>query len=144
MLKECLSKNHILVQQEAKDWMHAIQYAGELLVKNGDVEEPYIFAMQNAVKEHGPYMVLDQGIALAHARPGEFVNRVSLSLVTLRIGVEFGVPCFDPVDIIIALGAIDNKSHICAMRDLANILIDKSKINTIRLASSVEEIIAIL
>lgn len=144
MLKNCLTKRHILVQKEADNWKQAIQIAGELLVKNGDVEELYISAMQNAVKEHGPYMVLDQGIALAHARPGEYVNHVCFSLVTLSEGVEFGVPEFDPVDIIIALGAMDNESHICGMRDLANILLDKEKVATIRAASTPEEILAIL
>ncbi len=144
MLKNCLTIDHILVKQDAVDWRQAIQLAGEMLVKSGDVEAPYISAMQDSVLENGPYMVVDQGIALAHARPGEYVNRVCFSLVTLRKGVEFGVPEFDPVDMVFALGALDNESHIETLRGLADILLDEEKVKMIREAQQPEDVLALL
>ena len=68
--------------------------------------------MQDSFAELGPYMVIAEGIALAHARPSEAVISTGLSVVTLKSPVEFGSERFDPVSIVFGLAAVDHDGHI--------------------------------
>ena len=83
-------------------------------------------------EEHQAYIVIAPGIALPHARPEDGVKKICLSLLTLQKPVHFGHPHNDPVDLVIALGMIDNKSHVEALASLSEILMDKKKLNIIR------------
>ena len=132
MLEQVLVPENILLKRVANDWRHAIEIASQPLLAKQDIEPSYVLAMQDAVVEHGPYMVLGPGLALAHARPGKDVNRVCLSLLTIDPPVNFGNPDFDPVDILIAFGTPDSDSHIEMLRELGKILMDEDNLAVIR------------
>ena len=71
------------------------------------------------VEEHGPYIVLAPGIALAHARPEDGVCRVGIAAVTLTDPVEFGHEDNDPVDVVFAFGSPDADQHVRLLSELA-------------------------
>jgi PTS system ascorbate-specific IIA component len=71
------------------------------------------------VEEHGPYIVLAPGLALAHARPEDGVLRVCLAVVTLAEPVAFGHPDNDPVDVVFAFGSPDAEQHVAMLSALA-------------------------
>lgn len=144
MIAQLLDKDSVLVNVEVDNWEDALRCAGEPLVKNGAIEPVYITKMIDAVKELGPYIVLDKGIALAHSRPEDGVNRIGLSLVTLKKPIEFGNPDNDPVSLIICLAAIDNTSHLEVISDLANFLSDRSNFDKLIACETVEEILDLI
>ena len=117
---------------KASDWKEAIRIAGELLLKSGSIEPRYIDAMIKFCEEYNAYIVVAPGIALAHARPEDGVKKIGFSLITLESPVHFGHPENDPVDIVIAFGAIDSSSHINILAQLAKLLSISEKVEKIR------------
>lgn len=138
VLADVLTPETIQLDATAGDWREAIRLAGQLLVDRGDATPEYIDAMIRTVEELGPYMVIAPGIALAHARPGQGVRRVCLSLVRLRNPVSFGNPDNDPVDLVFALGGIDHNSHLDVLAQLTQLLSDEKQVSLIREAQETE------
>ena len=142
-LEKFLTKDHIQLNCRAKDWKNAIAISAIPMLKAKEIEPTYVNSMQKAVEEFGPYMVLAEGFALAHAKPGPEVHSVCISLITLDPPVEFGNDDFDPVDILVAFGTPDPKSHINILRELGELLNKPESFGIIRAAESNQEIISL-
>ena len=143
-LIDCLTENMIKINVSVSDWKKAINVAGKLLIETKAAEPCYIPAMIDFCEQYNAYIVIAPGIALPHARPEDGAKKVGLSLVTLKKPVNFGHTENDPVDLIIALCAPDNKQHVNVIAELAERLMDKERVNKIRNAKSKKEVITIL
>ncbi len=110
-------------------WQEAIAAAGELLVDAGHVKTDYVQAMIRVVEELGPYIVLIDGFALAHARPSDGVLENSISLAVLDEAVDFGGGKM--VSCVFALAAKDHDSHIETLGRLAGLLSDEQTRNSL-------------
>lgn len=128
----------IRVGVSASHYSEAIAAAGDLLVSAGHVSPKYVQAMTRVVDELGPYMVLVEGFALAHAEPGELVYRNSISLAVLNESVDFGSGKM--VKAVFAMAAKDHDSHIEALGELAALLSDEVLRNEILTATDSERI----
>ncbi|KLN91378.1 hypothetical protein ABT59_09585 [Enterococcus cecorum] len=138
MIKDILTAQNILIHKEVSDWQEAIKVVAEPLLKEEVITENYIDAMINTVKEYGPYIVIGEHIALAHARPTDGSKKLGLSVVTLKNPVNFGHEDHDPVNIIFCLSAIDNYSHLNIMKNLIELIHDKDKLKRLAQADTVE------
>lgn len=67
-----------------------------------------------------------------------------MTFTTLKKPVEFVNEINDPVDLVVAFGALGKKQHIEALRDLANILVDKKNVQNLREAKNIEELLKIM
>lgn len=141
MLKDVVNKNMIRLDFRAKDWEAAVVEAGNLLYENGCIEVKYINSMVEAVKSIGPYIVIGKGIALPHSRSSDGVKKIGISILRLIKPVVFGHPENDPVDLVFALSAIDNSSHLRVLSDLAKMLNSEVNVTKIRKAKTSDEII---
>ena len=112
------------VRQPAADWREAVRVACAPLVEAGAVTDTYPQRCLDLVEEHGPYIVLAPGIALAHARPEDGVRRVGVAAVTLASPVAFGHEDNDPVDLVFAFGSPDADQHVGLLSSLARHLVD--------------------
>ena len=110
---------HVSLGSEVEDWRQAVRTACRPLVGTGAVSEAYVERCLAMVEEHGPYMVVAPGIALAHARPEDGVNRVCLALARLKSSVPFHHPDNDPVDLVFAFGSPDKTQHLDLLSALA-------------------------
>jgi PTS system ascorbate-specific IIA component len=137
-LKKILTIETVRANVRVDTWQQAADKVGCLLVEAGKVETKYIRRMKQALDEVGPYVVVAPGIALLHARPEDGVLQPCISLITLENPVEFGHSENDPVDIVIAFGAIDKDSHIPALKQLAEKIGNEQIIKQIRSATSDE------
>jgi len=140
-LSELLTEDTVLIKATASDWKDAIRKSGELLVKAGAAEPRYVEAMIRFCEEHQAYIVITPGVAIPHARPEDGMKRVGFSLVTLKKPVYFGHTQNDPVDLLVALGGPDNKSHLKALAQLAETLQNQETIKRIRNAQTKEEVL---
>lgn len=129
MLQDILKQSNILLNQECGDWKEAITRVAEILVSDSVIEESYITAMIRSVEEFGPYIVVGKHLALAHARPEDGVNKLGISVMTLKNPVYFGNPDNDPVRIVFCLAAVDSYSHLNVMRNLIDLINDEDKVN---------------
>ncbi|HET6948357.1 MAG TPA: PTS sugar transporter subunit IIA [bacterium] len=141
-LSALLPRSAIRVGVEAADWRAAVTAAGEALASSGATTPAYTGEMIAAIEAMGPYMVIAPGIALPHARPSPAVLRVGLSVVALARPVPFGHPQNDPVTLVIALAATDNRSHTQALATLAGLLAEETRRAALLRAERPEEILA--
>jgi len=143
-LADLLTKEVIELHGTASDWREAVRLAGALLAKNEAVTPAYVEAMVKVVEELGPYMVVAPGIALAHARPENGVQRPCMSLVRLASPVEFGSTANDPVDLIFAFGAVDKAAHLQALKELAIFLQREEATSALRRCDTVDEALGLI
>lgn len=143
-LAEAFAENSLRVFAAALDREHAIELAGDLLVSSGRVTPEYTVAMVDVLESHGPYFVIAPGIALAHAKPSEFVISSGLSLVTLAEPIVFGNEANDPVELVFGLCAVDHDSHLEMLAELSNLLSDNEAVNILLNAGDTEQIRALL
>lgn len=138
-MKEVVSLVNIKVRAKAKNWKEAIEASGNLLLENGKITRKYIDNMIKAVIDLGPYMVLTPGFALAHAEPSSDVLENGVSLITLESPVNFG-SINDPVNVILCLACTDSKSHINALKAIAEKLMMEGMIERIASCKSIKEV----
>lgn len=129
MLKDILTDSNIIIQANPKNWEETIELVAQPLLKENVIEQKYIEAMVASVNEYGPYIVIGKHLALAHARPEDGVNKLGVSVATLKEGVAFNNPDLDPVKIIFCLAAVDSYSHLNIMRELVELINDEEKLN---------------
>lgn len=122
MLEDLLSESFVVTNGHADNWEEAVSKAGDLLIKNKTVESLYVENMIQAVHDFGPYIVIAQGIALAHASSKEGVHQISMSLLTLAEPVPFGSKLNDPVHAVFTLATTDHDSHLTALSELVRLL----------------------
>ena len=106
--------------RSAADWREAVRLAGRALEDSGATTAVYADEMVRMIEEHGPYVVISPGLALAHARPGPSVLADGLSVVTLERPVPFGHPHNDPVQVVLGLAVRSPDRHLSLIADLAN------------------------
>lgn len=128
MLEQITTEN-ISVGVHATDWEDAVRLSSEYMLETHAIEQSYIYAMIEALHRLGPYIVLGKHVALAHARPEQGVNKLSVHFTTLTPPIPFGNDKFDPVCLIITLAATDANSHLELISELADILIEEENIN---------------
>jgi activator of the mannose operon, transcriptional antiterminator len=143
VLADVLDHRAIRLDVSAGDWEDAIRLGGALLVERGTVRPSYVDAMVQMVRRVGPYIVLDKGVALPHARPEDGVLQLGFSFLRLKEPVSFGHETNDPVRLVICLASPDNEIHLRALQQLANLLSDPGARQTLEQGSS-DDILALM
>ncbi|MHB1172442.1 MAG: PTS sugar transporter subunit IIA [Lacisediminihabitans sp.] len=139
-----LPETAIVLGALADDWRGAVRLAGGALADSGAALPGYADEMIRMIEEHGPYVVIAPGLALAHARPGPEVLADGLAVVTLATPVAFGHPHNDPVSVVLGLAIERADAHLVALAELANIFNDSSAIPALADAKSAAEVWEIL
>jgi PTS system ascorbate-specific IIA component len=121
-------------------WREAIRTAGAALTASGAAKPGYSDAMVRMIDEHGPYVVIAPGLALAHARPDDQVLADGLAIVTLADPVSFGHPHNDPVRVVLGLAVVSVGGHLESIADIANVFNDASVIEALAEASTPAEV----
>jgi transcriptional antiterminator/mannitol/fructose-specific phosphotransferase system IIA component (Ntr-type) len=131
----------VAVNVKASDYADAIRRGGKLLFDNKSIDHRYIEEMQKTAQTYMGNIVIAPHIAMPHARPQGYVNRVCMSIVHLKNPVCFGHREYDPVKIVFCLGAVDDCSHHRALDDLLALLEDKAAIDRVLNAEKAEDIL---
>jgi PTS system ascorbate-specific IIA component len=135
-----LPADAVILGAEVADWRAAVRLAGTALSQASIAKPEYAGEMIRMIEEHGPYVVIAPGLALAHARPGPEVLADGIAIVTLSTPVNFGHPYNDPVSVVLALAVASGDAHIALVAELANIFNDSSAVEDLANATSVDEV----
>lgn len=144
MLSELLTADMIQLTDHQMGWEEAIDAAAEPLKQKEKINQNYVEAMINKVKDYGPFIHIGKGVALPHARPEDGVNELGMSMLKVDKPVLLSDDENHPIQIFICLAAIDNEMHLKALASLTKILSNKEKLETLLNASSKEEILEIM
>ena len=137
---EHVSADDVEIGAQAGTWEEAIARSARYLLETGKIEQRYIDAMVDAVKRVGPYIVLTDQVALAHARPECGAVELAVHFTVFPDGIAFGTP-FDPIRLIITLAAVDDVSHLDLMAELATVLMNPANIDALVSSATPEEFV---
>jgi mannitol operon transcriptional antiterminator len=143
LLSEMINERRIVVNAKINNKEEAIRLAGKLLYDDGYIDENYTDAMLKMSSELGSYIVIAPGIAMPHARPEAGALKAGFSIIIIPAGVNFGHEKNDPVHIVFALAAVDNSSHLKAMRELSMFLNEEENIQAVQQAKDSKEVVHI-
>lgn len=139
-----LPDDAVVLGARARGWREAVELAGRALTASGATDAGYAVDMVRMVEQHGPYIVVAPGLALAHARPGPAVRRDGLAIVTLADPVPFGHPHNDPVRVVLALAGASSARHLQLVAEIANIFNDSDAVERLAEAVTADEVRTIL
>lgn len=139
-----LPDDAVVLGARARDWREAVEFAGRALTACGATDAGYAVDMIRMIEQHGPYVVVAPGLALAHARPGPAVRRDGLAIVTLADPVPFGHPYNDPVRVVLALAGASSARHLQLVAEIANIFNDSDAVERLADAPDADAVRAIL
>lgn len=147
-LTDLLIKDHIQQSDEALSWQAAITLAAQPLLADHYITADYVAAMIAMVEEVGPYIVLAPQVAIPHARPENGGKKLGMSLLQMKVPVDFDLKQEGgddyQVKLLFVLSTVDNDSHLTALKQLSNILEDDETIDALINASSTDELLAII
>jgi PTS system ascorbate-specific IIA component len=135
-----LPESAIVLGADAATWRDAVTITGDALVASGAARPGYAREMIRMIEEHGPYVVVAPGLALAHARPGPEVIADGLAVVTLRTPVRFGHPHNDPVSVVVGLALADADRHLATIAAVANVFNDTTAVADLAAATTAAEV----
>ena len=144
MLSRLLTKDFIQFSNESLSWEDAISLSAQHLLEQGKIENCYIEAMINKVKEFGPFINLGQGVALPHARPDEGVKEFGMSVLKLQEPVSLLDDEEQRVDLLFCLAASDNQKHLEALSALTKLLSNKQVLKQLKDAETIQEFLTII
>lgn len=88
-LLNMLDTKYIRLSGESLDWRSAMELAAEDLIRDGFFGTAYVEKAIENVEEYGSYIIISQGIALAHANRESGVYKDGLGLLISRDGIRF-------------------------------------------------------
>lgn len=138
-----LTKDFIQLEGEVSSWEEAIIKSSKPLLEEGFIEQSYVDAMIDSVKEHGPYIVIAPNIALPHARPEAGSKKVGFSVLRLDKPVAFSDQDDHKARLFIALSCVDSTTHLEILQSIVTILSDEEKHDEIFNAETIDEILDI-
>jgi mannitol/fructose-specific phosphotransferase system IIA component (Ntr-type) len=142
-LREMLRPPLVAVDVRVNNWQEAVHVCGRLFHEDGATEKRFSDAMIRVAIEFGPYIVVAPGIALPHARPEDGVIKASMSAIKLSTPVDFGNAGNDPVWLVVALAAIDDRQHIQGLSELASVLSDNRNIERLKACQTPQELLEV-
>lgn len=128
-LKKLLKKENVKFIDEAENWKEAIFQSGDLLVSNKKVTSEYVHEMVELVEKHGPYIVLEEGIAMPHAGISENVLETGISL--LVVNEKVSLPEGRNANIFLSFAAKNKNDNIDIMNDLFELITKYEFINKV-------------
>ncbi|WP_195854112.1 BglG family transcription antiterminator [Aerococcus tenax] len=147
-LMDFLSKDFIQITDENLNWKDAISLASKPLLDRDYIKQEYIDTMIQIVEDIGPYIVLVPGIALAHARPENGVNKLGMSLLKLNKPTNFNKEGEDNPDryvsLIFVLAAVDGQAHLDALVQLSKIMDNEESIELINKQKDISSLFEVM
>ncbi len=144
-LKSFLKPSLVRVKIRVNDWQTAFYQAGNLLYQEGMIEKRYIDRMIANAEKYGPYMMLCDKVALAHAATGDGAVKTGFSFVTLAEPVIFRFGEEEQlIQMVIGLSAEENMSHLTALGELIDRVCRKDRLEKLLSAGTGEELLCFL
>ena len=142
MLNELITKDHITFIDQVDSYPEALRKGAEVLIKNKYITEQYVDKVIENVKPLGPYIVVAPDVAISHSRPVDGALKLGMSILILKEPVSFSDEKDRDVRIIVTLSAPDADSHLVALGQLSELLMEETE--KILNMSSKEEVLALI
>ena len=119
-LSGILSENKVVFKNDVKDWKEAINILGNILQKNGSINNKYTQSMIDNIENLGPYIIIDDNIALPHSQSLGNVYKTDISLLILKEAVDIKGRM---AKIFFCFSTIDEKNHLEILNDIYKLIL---------------------
>ncbi|MCF0147969.1 MAG: BglG family transcription antiterminator [Clostridium sp.] len=141
-LKRYILEDNIQLNLKADNWEEAIRLSAIPLLNNKAITEEYIDAMIENVNNLGAYIVVDDGIAIPHARPDNYVKNFGITINTFINPITIGS---HNIRIFITIASTNNEDHIELITQIMKLIEDENFINILNTSdASKKEILEII
>ncbi|HIX67757.1 MAG TPA: BglG family transcription antiterminator [Candidatus Anaerostipes excrementavium] len=141
-LKDVLVRETIQVLDHTVSWEEAIRMVGAPLIVRNDVTEGYVEKSIENIREDQPFILIADGVIIAHAGIEDGARRVCLSL--LKMPEPIDVAGYMEADIILMIGTPDPTKHLGVLEQLNSLLEDKKALSRLKAAKEPEEILQLV
>lgn len=122
-LKDVLVEETVQVLDHVLPWEDAIQTVAKPLLDRGDITERYVQKAIDNIKADKPFIMIADGVIIAHAGVDDGAKRVCLSLLTMPERTD--VYGYMEADVVIMIGTPDPTKHLEVLEQLNHIIEDK-------------------
>ena len=140
LLQDLITEKMFQRSSEKMGWKDAIRKASQPMLESGQITANYPEAMIGKVEEFGPFINLGKGIAIPHARPEDGVNEVGMSMLVLDHPIYLLDDPAQEIRLLICIAAVDNQTHLKALKYLTMILRDNAKVERLLTAQEFNDI----
>lgn len=137
-LSELLPVEHIHLLSHEITWEKAIQQAAQPLLDEDLIQPQYVEKMISKILIERPYILLADGLIIAHAGVDDGVNHVCMSL--LKLSQRIDIAHYMWADFIIVLATNNPQKHLKALTQLNELLEFHDGVNQFRHAKNSTEI----
>lgn len=136
-LKDIMYRNHLIRIDKDIMWDEAIRLASVPLLKTNIITENYINEMIGLVRDYGPYIVIKNRIAIAHAKTEAGANALGTALLINKKNIQFE----DDLNIhyLFVISSSNPKEHLQILKDISMLASDDIDLNAL-LDKNVDEI----
>lgn len=137
-------KNKVTCYHDGFDnWEDAVRASGQPLKDSGFIDDRYIEAVINCVKDYGPYIVIAPNIAMPHSTTGALgVYKTTIGFMRLKNPVHFDEN--DPekdARLFFMLAAENNEEHLKNMVELSELLMNDEIVEELLKVENDEQLI---
>lgn len=137
-LNEYLKASDIQLNLVATDWIEAIRLSAEPLLEKQAISKEYVDSIIENVNKLGAYIVVDEGIAIPHAKPDKNVNDFGITITTFKNSIKLGD--HKDVRLFITLATRDKESHIEIITQIMKLIENKKIIRYILNSDDVNKV----
>ncbi|MCX8650523.1 BglG family transcription antiterminator [Gilliamella sp. B2776] len=120
-LADLMQQEHINIAQLVDlSWQDALELAAKPLLSNQSIERCYLERMVNKIQFEQPYIMLVDGLIIAHAGIDDGVNKVAMSL--LKFPQKIDICGYIQADLIVVLATNNPQKHLKALAQLNELL----------------------
>lgn len=136
-LKDIMYRDHLIRIDKDIMWDEAIRLASVPLLKTNIITENYINEMIGLVRDYGPYIVIKNRIAIAHAKTEAGANAFGTALLINKKNIQFE----DDLNIhyLFVISSSNPKEHLQILKDISMLASDDIDLNAL-LDKNVDEI----
>ena len=145
LLNDLVAKKLTSYEESFDDWKEAIRANGQVLKKQGYIEDQYIDAVIACVEKYGPYIVIIPNVAMPHSTEGApGVLKTGIGFMKVEEPVHF-----DPNDpekdarLFFMLASDDPDAHLQNITQLADLLSNDDLVNDLLSVKNDDDLLAV-
>lgn len=139
LLSDLLTESTVKIVKENLKWKEAIELAAFPILNTHKIYPKYVQNMIQSIQEDKPFIMIADGLIIAHSNADENVIEVAMSMVVLPERISINDYMY--ADIIVVLATPNNKIHLKALYKLIEVIEKKENLDKIRSAENSSEIV---
>ncbi|MGX6979699.1 BglG family transcription antiterminator [Vagococcus elongatus] len=128
-LAELIGQQNIQIVPDSLDWRTGIMMAASPLKESKTIDQEYVDEMIRLVDVYGPYVLLGENVALAHAKPENGVNRLGISMLVCPKGIYFDEE--NEIKILFVVASPNEYEHLNYLNDILKFAKDSAAVDSI-------------